>query len=874
MSHASPTSHPDSPDLITQFINYSLGADDRGNPPMNPLIMQHLQSTIPPQIKLGSQELIFISEIFPRSFDSTKRSLLTQIFRRTNAHIPAAVSTPLGPRYRKMYYVAEPRPSSPTKAKDLPLGPGKRGWPAGRLPIEVFDIITGYLPRDSVSAMRLVNGEFEMKTSNRLFHTVVVPFRSEIYGLMTHKGDNEELSKKPLRRKGKGKAKAKAKTDLAEEPEENKVVHDGMKVFEAWGPHIKRFAMAFEVDESSLENAPTKGKFEHHTTWWGGYEWPHPFYNRYEFCEGLEKKADEFTCMSKAMSYLNGTKELGLSLDSGLGWLVGPDMSDRAKLFQDKSKVFGRRHSHPELKMTEREELWDSLSNSVTSTRVSHPFYPNQDGSCEVQVLVRGASRQIKFPGANDQPPHYPLIFGGIDLATISNDMDPNEVGRYAVEGPGALVKPNAGHFSNARLKPKDLTSAQQEWLLETEWAQRAFLSSFCMALADNSQTFQYVHTLTISKLSSRYISALRRDDVWKALPNMSDLTINISPDWRNIIKSDTGIVESPSIYPSKAATQFYILLKTHIANLSNIKRLSIGYIGGGEHQVGIFGRNKAVMPAPLTDCTSPTALLEDFPSVFTLPYVEQLTLTNCWITPDILRIFILSMSSAQLRQVSLNSVSLTSDTGPLLRTESVHISPGDGTYDHPQGSPRRHCPSVGNFFTLRRWSTPDPEPSGWATQGQRIGSWGNIINAITPGPTMNFTRYAFTYHDEPPAPCLTNLERITFSSCGYVSLTRFKEFGQRDVGEPVDQLPTCLIKRAVDLYPVMMSHHDPLIGQIVPSIKGEEKEVLETAFQLQMVRPDSVEGAFDNLEDGQPSRGSGRFSGEIGKLVLPALEV
>lgn len=34
--------------------------------------------------------------------------------------------------------------------------------------------------------------------------------------------------------------------------EQEKTLHDGMKVFQAWGPHIKKFAMAFDVEEGKL----------------------------------------------------------------------------------------------------------------------------------------------------------------------------------------------------------------------------------------------------------------------------------------------------------------------------------------------------------------------------------------------------------------------------------------------------------------------------------------------------------------------------------------------------------------------------------------------------------------------------------------------
>ena len=866
----------------------------RSDVPFTPTT-QSSSDFIPQGVRLGSRNFIFFSEIYPRRFTSGQRLMLNRIFRASSARIPAAVGTSHGPRKGINYHLYQPKPQLKSRRKDLPLGPGRRGWPAGCLPVEVFDIIVGYLPRGSIAAMRLVNGEFEMKTSNRLFHTVVVPFRSEIYGMMTHKSETESISPmlQQLTSRAKGKGKAKVQFD---EADEDKVVHDGMKVFEAWGPHIKKFAMTFEVNESSLETAPIKGKFEHHTTWWGGYDWPHPHYNRYEYCEGLEKKADEFKCMSQAMSYLKGTTELGLSLDSGLGWLIGPDISDRAKLYQDKPEVFGRRHSQPDLEMLERMEIWNELSQSAMSTRTKPPGCQSQDGFYEAQVMLRGGSARITIPGVNNQPSHYPLIFEGVDLATKPNSVDPNDAARYAIEGLAALAKSNGGHFSNAPLKPKDLTTAQQEWLLETEWAQRAFLSSFCMALADNSHTFRHVHTLNISKLSSRYLSALERDDIWSALPSMNSLTINVSADWRNIIKSDTGIVESPSILPSKAATKFYALLKNHVAYLSNVKHLSVGYISGGEHQVGIFGRNRGILPPPLMNFADPQAIFQPLIDVLALPHVENLTLSNCWLTPDLLKTFISQMSSLSLCHLSLNSVSLTSNTAPTSQTESIEISPNDGTYDRPQGPPRRNCPSVGNFFSLHHWSTPDPEPLGWTTQGVRIGSWANVIDAITPGPTMDFTRYAFRYHDKPPPPRETNLERVSLTSCGYVCLTHFKDFHQREVGEVVDQLPHYLIKRAVDLLPVMMTcSNDALVGQIVPSLKDEETEALENAFGMAVgwggggleaedweINPRGRDGEGDperakqkweNLEDGQPVGGSGRFGGMIERLVLVNLE-
>ena len=816
---------------------------------------------LPLERRIGSMSFLFISELLPRQLHPNKRATLHEIFRKKTKHVPAAVQRRNSSSRTVLYYIDEQH-SSMSKSINLPLGAGMRGWPADVIPVEVFNAITSYLPRDSVQAMRLVNAEFERKTSNKLFHTVVVPFRTEIYGMMTHKDEQEPSPSQ--KRKDKGKGKAKAGSEMTDD--HDKTVHDGMKVFEAWGPHIKRFAMAFEVDEQTLESAPKKGKLEQHTTWWGGYQWPHPHYNRYEICECLEKKADEFKCMSKALSYLRETKELGLSLDSGLGWLSGPDKSDRARLFEKKHKVFGREHLLPDAKQVESQDIWDALVDSASQTDILSTY--RSAGECiEMEVKVRDGQFQRMIPrsaGTHIQP----IVFEGVNVLARSPNLGPEDQGRYMVEGLAALAKVD-GHFSKATLKPRHLTLAQQEWLLETEWAQRAFLSSFCMALSDNSHTFRYVHTLNIAKLSSRYLSALQRDDVWSALPNLNKLLLYVSPDWRNVYKTDIGLVEVSDIQPSTAATQLHTLLETCIANVRSIRRLVIGYVGGGEHQTGVFGRNKMILPAPLMAYPDPGRILQPLGKVLRLPFVEDITLENCWIMPNLLKMFASQLTISNCRRLELKSVSLTANTNPLQQGVAT-IRPSEGSYDTAQGPPLHGNASVGDFFSTRGGSVPDPNPTGWITNGHRPGSWGDVINTITPGPTMDFIRFAFQYRDEAPPLRNRRFEEISFESCGYIRLPNFSDFRQEGIGKIVDHLPSYLISRGVDLYPVMMARPtDQLLGQIVPSLDGAEKEVLTSAFSMQLGWG-SDKRSLENREDGQPRGGDGRFGGKIERLVVP----
>ena len=231
------------------------------------------------------------------------------------------------------------------------------------------------------------------------------------------------------------------------------------------------------------------------------------------------------------------------------------------------------------------------------------------------------------------------------------------------------------------------------------------------MALSDNSAAFSRVTTLNITWISSRHLLSLQRRDFWKALQNLSNLTIHVSADWRNILKTATGSVEAPAITPSTAATQFYDLLKNHISGMRNIKVLAIGYVGGGEHQTGIYGRNKNVLPAPVVDYLNltlsswitrgePERLLASnmLKDLLILQHIEKLTLTNCWFPPLIFKIFCTRMRLQKLKTLILKSVSLCFQSSIGSSQQSQDTEPAVSSVS--QGPPRFGDPSVANFFS------------------------------------------------------------------------------------------------------------------------------------------------------------------------------
>ena len=210
------------------------------------------------QAHTKSEDILYLSHLIPRRFSQHKHRELLDIFRNHAPYVPMVLTTPtfqtaLMQSYARYGYLSSPGAISPFKS---PVGPNGQGWPKDRIPVEVMETIAQYLPHDTIQNMRLVNHEFEMKISHVAFKTVVVPFRPEIYGMMVHDSKNDKKHDP----KGKGKAKA---TDSDDEDNElysvggyykikTQDVYDGMKIFEAWGSHIRQFGMTFEIDAGKL----------------------------------------------------------------------------------------------------------------------------------------------------------------------------------------------------------------------------------------------------------------------------------------------------------------------------------------------------------------------------------------------------------------------------------------------------------------------------------------------------------------------------------------------------------------------------------------------------------------------------------------------
>lgn len=468
------------------------------------------------------------------------------------------------------------------------------------------------------------------------------------------------------------------------------------------------------------------------------------------------------------------------------------------------------------------------------------------------RIKPQQSSSDSAQSNSEDRENYPPLVFGGLNLESQARATADEEMSNVCIDR-----------------KPHRLTMAQQEWLLETHWAQNAFLTSWCMAIVDNTATFKNLKVLKIARLSSRYLETLKRQDFWIALKNLDDVTLMVLPDWRDVSRFQ-GSPQTLPILPSAASDSLFDLLEQCITCQENVTKLKIGYAAGGERAQGIHARNKHIIHAPIAVFTQPQKEVNEISNILTLPHVEHLTITNCWSTPEILKLFVLKMRDKRLRTLVLESFSLTAPT------PKVQIVPTLQDPSVPEGEAVSEMPLpdlIASGYTRRlyerRFFNPNlgPVPAWLSIKPVKNGSWPDVINTLTPGETLDEKRFLFDLDDQPPPPRYSgSLREIKFNSCGYVRLRKLQTFDQTSLDRlgPLDPNPVpSLTRRAMTLSFSMMLNEDKFLGQIVPSMEPEEKILLSMAFGMTHGWGND-EARLHTREDNQPLGGSGRFNGSV----------
>lgn len=552
-------------------------------------------------------------------------------------------------------------------------------WPKDEIPVEIFEIIISHVSRADIRNLRLVCREFDSKATAQYFRNVVVPFKSELYSTLTHDENGVLRSSIPL-------------------------FSSGMRIFQSFGRHIRRFALSLELDEDTLAYPPIKPSQEAIPSFWGMYRWPHPTYHRYTDLEGLEQTGDETEAMKDALNCLVRVTNLGLCCDAGLGFLNGPDNIARSATIRQPVFATQNWRRAPQEVQRQGQSIVHMPGLPGQAQSLKKPIFDNPI-SFKRSVLQKMAT-DAGYSGSNiDEAIRLVLETEGTNLSLIDFDerslnYDRRPLGATSRMLSDFRILPEfeaSVDVAAHPLIPSSLTRAQKEMLLELEWAHRAMIQSYVIALIDNAFLggFQHLTTLTIAKIPSCHVHILYRHELWENLTNLSNLHLGVIADWRRVTKPIPGCIEDTHVSPVEAVSKVFQLLDIYVGAARNIESLHFEWICGGEFAPGTFQRNHYILPAPFFQrpelMASPESPVARENELLSLPYVKHLSLKNCWASPHVFLETIRHMAVASLEKLELESVSLS---GP---PTTVNQAP----LHQPIGAQVGHAANLLNLFQL-----------------------------------------------------------------------------------------------------------------------------------------------------------------------------
>lgn len=602
------------------------------------------------------------------------------------------------------------------------------------------------------------------------------------------------------------------------------------------------------------------------------------------------------------------------------GLLVGADLSDD---FHSKARnpVNIRVHLRSYLDESYSQELYGYLSDLARLH------------NCSIE-----AAKQLAFSHETQPEDSWKL---GAEPSRCFSELSKNTPTRFIrktsitdnlTDPPGSGIlytKPFASTYEGVGgrppgyIIPNALSQAQKEWLMETAWAQDAFLSSYLLSVADNSLAFEQVQTLTLAPFSSRHLAKLHRNDFWSALPRLKALEIIVLPDWRDVCRNYAGETVTPNVRPSEGADALFCLLNKTLRQKTSLAELKVGWASGGEHAEGFHARDNHLLPAPIVakeDCLSPP---DHGLKLLSMPKLTKLVLVNCWVTPNALTAFTTNHLQSQysLSDMIFDSVSLTAHPKYPAQNQGAHAT------THPQGPPvATHLqgpglsqPTFQHGWSLR--SVPMPATLSYQQQQQHSLYAGNHAAASHPfnhayspvPPNLQVQQVKESYRPRDGSwpnifsvlgsACSRSSKdkrlRLTMLSCGYARFPH-AAFSQSCLDEVVQEQGAFhgsrapgpdsdpwLSKRRDAVGEYVLQSSDPLLGYIFSLMKPSELSVLEADWGLERgwPKPHVVGGGYDDDDgwgrwgwrtaegkeyDGHRIGGMGRFSGRI---TLPRAE-
>lgn len=787
-------------------------------------------------------------------------------------------------------------------------------WPTNQIPVEIFELIASYLSRAEVKIMRLVCREFESKVSARYFKNVVVPFRSELYGTLSR--DEFGARKHPS----------------------STLLSNGMRIFESFGPHILRFALSLELNEEALAHPPLKPSQAAVPSFWGVYRWPHETYNRYSDLEGIEQTADETEGMKQALGCLEQVTNLGLCCDAGLGFLVHPDTVARGMKVQQ--PVFSTQNWRREQRSGSSGEEGDVLTIRDFNGRQA-PRRRNSLGDPQEfkRVILEKMAMDAGFRDSEiDEAVGMILETERTDLTSIDFDERPGNYFRLerresmAANGETTEVlawrsfgtvdsDTERADVRRWPLIPSQLTRAQKELLLELEWAHRAMIQSYVIAVIDNASmgSLNCLTTLTIAKIPSSHIHIFYRDDFWDSFSNLANVSLGVIPDWRRITKPAPGCIEEEPVSPLEAVTKTYRLLQSFIGKQPHIESLHFEWICGGEFAPSSFQRNQYVLPAPFLEDAEhmalPAAATLGRQRLLNLPHVKHLSLKNCWIAPHVLTQVVRQMALSSLEKLEFETVSLSGQPTPVPQLPILHqnmmqlpagLNPNANLIVQNGFLGPAHQAHVINMG-LNPHNPPPPEFIVEDQPGQEGAdiptepadrlrvpdwlTWAGFMEHFSPGINIRQAIEEDEYDIDtlenprdtwarklglvsgylPRSSRLISDERryklkcLSFKSCGYVHIES-SHVNTRAILPPGAQGLIPPINNLLLPSRLMMRCKDKMLGQVIPYMRPQEIFNLTTTYELEMGWGTVYDAKIieDAVSDGLDFPGLGRFSGLV----------
>lgn len=752
-----------------------------------------------------------------------------------------------------------------------------------QIPVEIFEIISSHLTRPEVKNLRLVCREFEAKVSAQYFRNVVVPFRSQLYN--------------NLGRDENGALKHSTSTLLS----------NGMRIFESFGPHILRFALSLELDEDTLAYPPVKPVQEAVPAFWGVYRWPHETYHRYTDLEGLEQTADETQSMKEALMCLSKVANLGLCCDAGLGFLVGPDhvarkAAVRKAVFDTQDwRQNQQRNGTPAITVADFNDISydakqapvsaaESFKRKVLETMVAEAGYNGAPADEAIELLLETEATSLTNIEFDERSVN--VIDSGRRQSIFSGMIDLEPESEPESESDADVTK--------HALVPTNLTIAQKELLLELEWAHRAMIQSYVIGIIDNAVDgrFDNLSTLTIAKIPSSHLHILMREELWKSLPSLKNVSIGVIADWRRVSKLTPSYIEDEPVSPLEAVSKAFTLLNDYIGKQPNIESIRFEWICGGELAPSSYQRNQYILPAPFFEqpnmMASHSSARVEADKLLNLPHVKHLALKNCWVAPHVLLQTVRQMSLSSLEKIEFESVSLS---GPPTRMAQRPLINNAFGQNHNADQAAGGNQGVLNVFTTLGQNAASFQPATFGIaddssqdtlQEPHVLSWAGILEHFSPGVKIrdlmaqeeaDEIKNVFANKLEHMSAFLPNtgelvsdeskykLKCISFKSCGYVCVdTAYLDTRAVLPFETRHGFASYANNHNQEISSSMQYCGDKLFGRIVPFVPTLELSYLEDVFEMEFGW-EKVYGQQiidDAMADGIEFPGLARFSGVI----------